>query len=305
MTFPHDYQYVNSVAYSPDGSRIAIAEYDTNINVWNAETRMVEFVLPGHKYEVKDVAFSPCGQMIASFAGEAIVRLWDANSGKPGRVITTQARPECFSFSPNGQQLVIGCSKGLIEMWEVSTGKSRLFRSAKDVDIGFVSFSPIDPHVVIAGVGSTIEVWNVQSEEVQQTMQHGSLVRSVAFSSCGQWITACCGPSVWLWNRASGPAGVEWRHRATIRGFSGNVWEIAWKPQTMEFVTGCLTGSIRTWKLKNDSDEVSVQLIWGDGPAGLTTVDAVIVGAVGLSVINREVLLQRGAIDRSLSTDSI
>ncbi|KAG0290078.1 hypothetical protein BGZ97_006272, partial [Linnemannia gamsii] len=43
----------------------------------------------------------------------------------------------------------------------------------------------------------------------------------------------------------------------------------------------------------------AVYLVWGSGAAGLVADDALIVNAVGLSMVTRQFLKQRGALDES------
>lgn len=62
-------------------------------------------------------------------------------------------------------------------------------------------------------------------------------------------------------------------------------------------------GSIRMWKVKEESDKVSAQLMWGYGGAVLHTPGAVLVNTVGLSAINRKLLKQRGAVSESTPGD--
>ena len=67
----------------------------------------------------------------------------------------------------------------------------------------------------------------------------------------------------------------------------------------MEVAFGCKDGFTGVWRLEGDSDGVVVHMIWRSGPSTLSTHDAVIVDMVGLSVLNRQLLLQRGANDGS------
>ena len=60
--------YVRSVAFSPDGRRIASGSFDRTAKVWDAETGQEILSLKGHRDGVAGLAFSPDGKRIASAA---------------------------------------------------------------------------------------------------------------------------------------------------------------------------------------------------------------------------------------------
>src|SRR5262249_42620747 len=81
-----------SVAFSPDGKRIASAAGTAvrmvpgEVKVWDSATGKDLFTLGGHTAGVTSVAFSPDGKLIASASGESgrsgQVKVWDAVTGK-------------------------------------------------------------------------------------------------------------------------------------------------------------------------------------------------------------------------------
>src|SRR3989442_1895101 len=61
----HTY-FVNSVAWSPDGKRLASASSDTTVRVWDASSGQILFTYNGHTDVVLSVAWSPDGKRLAS-----------------------------------------------------------------------------------------------------------------------------------------------------------------------------------------------------------------------------------------------
>ena len=68
---------VRSVAFSPDGSRIASGSDDETVRVWNAASGECVETLEGHSDDVRSVAFSLDGSRIASGSDDTTVRVWN------------------------------------------------------------------------------------------------------------------------------------------------------------------------------------------------------------------------------------
>src|SRR5208283_5393090 len=110
-----------TVAFSPDGRRLASGGRDRTIRVRSAPSGEELFTLSRHAAAVSQVVFSPDGGRLASASGDRTVRIWDAITGK--ETIVFAGHPDivhCVAFHPEGRQLASG-GKGAddVRFWEL------------------------------------------------------------------------------------------------------------------------------------------------------------------------------------------
>ncbi|KAL7917824.1 hypothetical protein ACQKWADRAFT_273276 [Trichoderma austrokoningii] len=102
---------VNSVAFSPNGQRLASGSDDKTVTVWDANSGACLQTLEGHHGWVYSVAFSPNGQRLASGSDDNTVRVWDANSGACLQTLEGHnGLVNSVAFSPDGHYGQYGIS---------------------------------------------------------------------------------------------------------------------------------------------------------------------------------------------------
>jgi WD40 repeat protein len=113
---------VCSVAFSPDGTKIASASYNKTLNIWDTDTGVLLQTLEGHTNEVRLLVFSPDSKLLALVSHKAMW-LWDYTKyATPQTLRDNSSKPvetETVIFSPDGKEL-ISASLGM-EMWRWDT----------------------------------------------------------------------------------------------------------------------------------------------------------------------------------------
>src|SRR5207244_1078622 len=113
---------VNSLAFSPDGKRLATGCRDYTVKVWDAHTGQKQLILKGNPTgAVRGVAFSPDGKRIAS-GGDLTV--WDALTGQKILILRGHTNAVMsVAFSPDGKRIASGSYDHTVKIWEPQTGR--------------------------------------------------------------------------------------------------------------------------------------------------------------------------------------
>ena len=114
-----------SLAYSPDGKRLAVGSADYRITLLDLINRKVLHSFVGHDGEVTALAFSPDGTRLASASHDRTVKVWDSSSGKKLLTLAGHSGPvDAVAYSADGKSIASAIDKTHIRLWDASTGKT-------------------------------------------------------------------------------------------------------------------------------------------------------------------------------------
>ena len=122
---PHSME-VNTVAFSPEGSRVVSGSGDGTLKLWEAQSGRLIRTLEVHA-AVAAVAFSLDGVRVLSGNWDNTVKLWDAATGELVRsFVGHSAYVHSVAFSPDGRHVVSGSSDKTLKLWESPAGSSSI-----------------------------------------------------------------------------------------------------------------------------------------------------------------------------------
>ncbi len=118
--------WVQCVAFSPDGSKLATASQDGTVKVWDVETGRELVHYAGHTDSVRGVAFSPNGKHIASGGADKEVHIWDATTGKDVKTLTGHTESlTSLAYSPDGKWLATGGIDRKLRLYDPASGEMK------------------------------------------------------------------------------------------------------------------------------------------------------------------------------------
>jgi Caspase domain/WD domain, G-beta repeat len=153
---------VLSVAVSPDGRLLVVADSDGIARLYNLITGTLIEVFP-EEGAVTDVAFSPDGKTLAIGNETGVIKLWSIINlaSRPVATFISRSAVETMAFSPDGRILAAGSLDHTASLWNV-TRPSLLSTLVGDTGaiIG-VAFSPDGQDLATAGRDRTERLWDI------------------------------------------------------------------------------------------------------------------------------------------------
>ncbi len=189
---------VRSVAFNPDGTRLASCSHDGTIRIWDLALGEQLVVLTGHTQSVVEVAFSPDGRTLASVSDDHTTALWNAYTGR--RICTMTGHNDSvktLAFSPDGSILATGSWDKTVRFWDAHTGQKLLHKPLiHDANIKDVVYS-LDGKTLISGtVDGSVHIWDLQSAQQSASLRaHNVPIECLAVSPDGKYFLSVGGDS--------------------------------------------------------------------------------------------------------------
>jgi WD40 repeat protein len=194
----------DSLAYRPDGRRLATASWDGSVRIYDPETGRLVQVLLAESSPLTSLAWSPDGRVLAGGSQSderRPVQLWDAETGRLLRALETPngATATVLAWSSDGRHLVaFDHLQGVCRAWSVSDG--RLLRTVA-IPCERAVLSPDGGRV--AGVRNHhLFVWDAGTG--QEVRGFGKSEGNVAWSPDGKRLACAGAEALHVWGVETG-----------------------------------------------------------------------------------------------------
>ena len=274
---PHE-SAVTSVAWSPDGRRVASsASTDNNVHIWNPVTGETELVIDmptgitGNIFDMAlHVQWTPDGQRLVVVTGDRYqlgsqdydVLLWDAATGAliSSVEVANQAEPVSgelivsFVNYPTGSLADIAPQSGRLAtaggdntalLWDDAWQEPAVMLGGHTAGVNSVAWSPDEALLVTASLDGTARIWDTVSGQELHILegQEGPVHLALWSPDGAQVATAGGDGTLRIWDAGGGDLV------SSIQTEGGEVTSLAWAPNGARIVSGQGDGSLRIWEV--------------------------------------------------------
>lgn len=243
---------VTCVAFSPDGKFLASGSQDQSVKIWDVAQHKLVTTLAAATGAVWSVAFTPDAQQLVT-SGVGGTRLWECGSWQllktfPGQTASLARTVPLLAVSEVAF-LYWWQPPGEVSVWNYETGEQiRVMPKPGRA----VALSPDGQTLAVSDHPRNVEVWDLASGAVRQTVPTLNPVRQLTFSPDGNRLTIVGG------NR--NPLLLDWRAPLTERELETHdmeTWAAVFSPDGATLAT---TSSDQTLRL-TDAETLELKTI--------------------------------------------
>ena len=236
-------QVSGSLAFSPNGKMLAIAEWDGFVHLLDLENHRDLFPVLAHTGMVATLAYSPDGESLATGGWEGAVKIWRPSSGTSQRTFKASDQPiTTVAYSPDGKLLAAATWDGKVKLYGCESGAESLL-TGNTGTIALLAFLPNSKHLATTNTDKTVQIWDVATSKPisrMVTAEDSSGFQGLAISSDGRMLARGRRHGiVEVFDVASG------KLLNTLRGNRQEVNALAFRPNSESLAVAGADGFIR------------------------------------------------------------
>jgi eukaryotic-like serine/threonine-protein kinase len=234
---------VNTVAWSPDSSRIASGANGPML-VWDAIDGSNVFSFSVDTVQIYSLTWSPDGHYIASSGPAGTVQVWNASTKSLLYTYRGHSGPiPAVAWSPHGNRIASGSDDHTVQVWDAFTGNNVLTYHGHTDVVRAVAWSPNGDRLVSGGHDTTAQVWDASNGSTIFIYRgHKNRIATVAWSPDGTRITSGGDDTTaQVWSASNGSNVFTYKSHTDV------VQSVAWSPRGQHIVSGSHDATARVW----------------------------------------------------------
>ncbi|MCH2126446.1 MAG: hypothetical protein MK165_16770 [Pirellulaceae bacterium] len=257
-----------TLAFSPDGTTLAVAGEDHQIHTFDSETGVPIDTLTGQGAAIRSIAFTADNNVVSAAANNTLVVWNGSNEWQLERTIGKQDDPTLLvdrvtavGFNRAGTILATGSGEpsrsGELKLWNVSDGSLvRAIEEPHSDTVFSIEFSPDDQHIASCAADRFMKVFQVADGSFVRSFEgHTHHVLGVSWSAEGRSLaTAGADKVVKIWDFKTGD------QKRTIQGFGKEVTSIRFIAITETIIAACGDKNVH---VKNAANGGNVRVLGG------------------------------------------
>jgi WD40 repeat protein len=177
---------VTAVALSPDGARLATAQQEGAVVLWDI-AGSGRVLLVGSHDGVADLAFSPDGQRLTTAGNDHTILVYDAATGEVVFTLAEHTGPvTAVAYSPDGSRLASAGRDGATIIWDAASGQALYTLFGSGAGLNGLAFSADGARLVTAG-DDGLAVYVMRPDELIALGQY-RLTRSFTREECQKYL---------------------------------------------------------------------------------------------------------------------
>jgi WD40 repeat protein len=248
--------FVQEVAFSPDGKTLVTASNDHTVRLWDVVSRTQRGKPLQHPDGVNAAVVTPDGSALFTADDKGYLRVWPMSGRGRSTGFEAGFGPlTTLALSPRGGIMATGDSGQYVRLWSLDKGKAGPAIETQSGNIESLAFSP-DGHLLAVGTTGlkrnldtantegVVELWDItEGRKIADLTGYKGWIESVAFSPDGRTLAAAGDEITRFWDVAG--------RRESSRPITcdGRCYSVAFSPDGRMLATGGSGAVAQLWNL--------------------------------------------------------